>query len=185
MNVTLPATQTRPARSIAAWMSTAVPSPRSASFLVFLTLPLFALDQATKALALIFIPEQSQIPVVPGFFNLVLVHNTGAAFGLGTNNNAFFLGLAAFALAIILSLWMRGKFVLRGTRLAVAILLAGIAGNLLDRIIHGHVIDFLDFILPVYGHWPAFNIADVCICTAAGLLILLSFLPEPARPPGD
>jgi signal peptidase II len=140
---------------------------------------LFVADQATKALALWFIPLHTHIMVIPGFFNLVLVHNTGAAFGMGSNNNTFFLGLAALALAIILSLWFRGRFVLRGTRIAVALLLAGILGNLLDRLLHGHVIDFLDFILPFYGHWPAFNIADVCICTAAGLLVLLSLLPEP------
>jgi len=154
-------------------------APRSPKPLLFLTLPLFVADQITKALALCFIPLHSSIPVIPGFFNLVLVQNTGAAFGIGSNNNTFFLGLASLALAIILSFWFCGRFILRGTRIAVALLLAGILGNLLDRILHGHVIDFLDFILPFYGHWPAFNIADVCICIAAGLLVLLSLRPDP------
>ncbi len=62
--------------------------------------------------------------------------------------------------------------------MAVAVLAAGVAGNLIDRLIHGHVIDFLSFDLPVrYARpWPAFNVADMCICVAAGLMIIASFL---------
>jgi signal peptidase II len=115
------------------------------------------------------------IPVWPGRFNLVHVYNTGAAFGLGRDNNWFFLLLASAALLIIGFCWMKNYFRDPLTRISVSILLAGVAGNLLDRILHGHVIDFLDVILPWYGHWPSFNVADSCICVAAGLLVIGAF----------
>lgn len=155
--------------------------------LLWITLPLFVADQITKWIVLQNISLMESIPVIPGFFNLVLVYNTGAAFGLGKNNNTFFLALSAIAAVVILVLWIRGTFQNPFTRLAVSILLAGVAGNLVDRIVHGHVVDFLDVILPWYGHWPAFNIADSAICVAAGLLIWDSLFPraDTAPPPSE
>jgi signal peptidase II len=154
--------------------------------LLWLTLPLYALDQLTKFAVLASLPHYASIPVIPGFFNLVHVYNTGAAFGLGKDNNWFFLLLAAGALVFISILWWRGVFLFFSTRLAVSLLLAGVAGNLTDRILHGHVVDFLDFILPWYGHWPAFNVADSCICVAAFILVWSAIFPPrdptPAQP---
>lgn len=160
---------------------------RSATLLWALSLPLYLLDQLTKLAVLRWIPEGMEIPVLPGFFNLVHVYNTGAAFGLGKNNNLFFLVLSLVALVGLLVFWFRGAFRLSATRWAVAILLAGVAGNLTDRIAHGHVVDFLDFILPFYGHWPAFNVADSCICIAAVLLVWQSFSSPgtPTKPAGS
>jgi signal peptidase II len=143
--------------------------------LLWVTLPLFLLDQATRWWILQNIPTYGVIPVWPGVFNLVHVYNTGAAFGMGKDNNWFFLALAAVALCILLFCWFKNYFVDPLTRVAVSILMAGVAGNLLDRILHGHVVDFLDVILPWYGHWPSFNVADSCICIAAGLLIIGAF----------
>lgn len=153
--------------------------------LLGVTLPLFILDQLTKWWALASIAPHQSIPVIPGFFNLVRVYNTGAAFGMGKDNNWFFLLISAVALVVLLALWMRGSFQEGKTRLAVVLLLSGVAGNLTDRIIHGHVVDFLDFILPWFGHWPAFNVADSCICIAAALLIWQALIPtpQPAPPP--
>lgn len=145
--------------------------------LLMVTLPLFLLDVATKWAVLATIPSHASIPVIPGFFNLVRVYNTGAAFGMGQNNNHIFLALAAVALVVLLVLWFLRVFQEKITRLAVALMLSGIAGNLLDRILFGHVIDFLDFILPWYGHWPSFNVADSTICVAAFLLIWTAFFP--------
>lgn len=156
--------------------------------LLWVTLPLFVLDQATKWWALAAIQPHESIPVIPGFFNLVLVFNTGAAFGIGRDNNWFFLALSGTALVGILFFWFRGAFRLPVTRVAVALLLSGVAGNLVDRIVHGHVVDFLDFILPWYGHWPAFNVADSAICIAAALLIwsaLFGDTPRKAKAPTE
>jgi signal peptidase II len=114
--------------------------------------------------------------MIPGFFNLVQVHNTGAAFGMMKNNSWFFIVLASVALIVLVVMTISGKVKDRLSKVAVAILAAGVAGNLTDRLLHGYVVDFLDFILPWYGRYPSFNVADICICVAAGLFILASFL---------
>lgn len=151
------------------------------SLLLAVSLPLYILDQITKVLVLKFIPVHEQIVVIPGVFNLVQVHNTGAAFGMLKDNNVFFLALASTALVVLAVLGLRGAFVGLPMRLGAALLASGVIGNLTDRILHGHVIDFVDVILPWYGHWPAFNVADSCICIAAALFILSSFLSEPDK----
>ena len=140
------------------------------------SLPLYLLDQVTKAVVLATISTDEMVSVIPGFFNLVQVHNTGAAFGMLTDNNLFFIALSCAALIVLGILGWKKVFVDGPSRWAAALLVAGICGNLTDRILHGHVIDFLDFILPVYGRWPAFNVADSSICIAAGLFIVASFL---------
>jgi len=141
-----------------------------------IALPFYLLDQATKFAVLKWISPDEVVPVIPGFFNLVQVHNTGAAFGMLKDSNYFFIGLASAALVVLFVLTKRGVFKDRLSRVASALLVAGVVGNLTDRLLHGHVIDFLDFILPWYGRWPAFNVADSCICVAAGLFIIASFL---------
>lgn len=138
-------------------------------------LPLYLLDQLSKWLVLRNISPEEIVPIIPGFFSLVQVHNTGAAFGMLSNNNAFFIGLSSLAMIVLAVLTWRGYFQDLLAQWAGAILVAGVAGNLTDRLLHGHVVDFLDFILPWYGRWPAFNVADSCICVAAGLLIISSF----------
>ncbi len=145
------------------------------------SLPLYILDQLTKSLVLTHISTDELIPVIPGFFNLVQVHNTGAAFGMLRDNNLFFVILSFSALIILGILAWKDVFQDWTSRWAGALLVAGVAGNLTDRILHGHVVDFLDVILPWYGRWPAFNVADSCICVAAGLFILGSFLDGKRR----
>ncbi|MEI6032744.1 MAG: signal peptidase II [Verrucomicrobiae bacterium] len=149
---------------------------------LFLILPLYFADQATKWLVVQSIQTDESVPVIPGFLNFVQVHNTGAAFGILKDSNAFFIVLASVALAVMAALAWRGVFLGALMRIGAALLATGILGNLTDRIFRGYVLDFLDVILPWYGHWPAFNVADSCICIAAGLFVLDSFLPhrEPA-----
>ncbi len=150
---------------------------------LLLSLPLYILDQVTKFLVLRHIGLHDVIPVIPGFFNLVQVHNTGAAFGMLRDNNTFFIFLASAAsIALAVFAW-RGAFTGAPMRVGAALLAPGITGNLTDRILHGYVVDFVDIILPWYGHWPAFNVADSCICIAAGLFIIAGFLPEKSEQP--
>ena len=149
-------------------------------YFLALTLPLYVLDQLTKWLVLRSIGTDDQIAVIPGFFYLVQVHNTGAAFGMLSNNNVFFIALASVAMVVIAVLWKRGAFPGWPAQVGVALLLSGVLGNLTDRLRLGFVVDFLHFILPWYGHWPAFNVADSCICVAAGLL-LIGALTEPKK----
>jgi signal peptidase II len=150
-------------------------------YLIFLGLPLFALDQLTKWLVRLNIPYGTELPVIPGFFSLVHASNTGAAFSLFTGNNIFFVGLALAALGVIIFLLIRDSRARNTaqrlnhlTKISFGLLAAGILGNLTDRIFRGAVTDFLHFYINEYA-WPSFNVADSCICIAAGLLILSSF----------
>jgi signal peptidase II len=144
--------------------------------LLSITLPLYLLDQVTKWLVLRFISTDEFVPVIPGFFYLVQVHNTGAAFGMLKDNNLFFMILASVALVLVAIFARRGAFADAPSRFGAALLVSGVLGNLTDRILHGYVIDFLDVILPWYGHWPAFNVADCAICAAATLFLISGFL---------
>jgi signal peptidase II len=153
-------------------------------FLFFLGLPLFLLDQLTKWLIRENIPYGSEVPVIPGFFSLVHASNTGAAFSMLTGNNLFFICLALAALLFIVVLLFRQrrtKGVDQLSQVALVLLASGILGNVTDRILRGAVTDFLNFYYQ--GHyWPSFNVADSCICVAAGLMILTSLRkPEPKR----
>lgn len=149
---------------------------------LLLTLPLYAADQITKFLVLRYIGVHDVIPVIPDVFNLVQVHNTGAAFGMLRDNNFFFVALASLAALVVAVLAWRGAFEGRLMQVGAALLGAGIIGNLTDRLLHGYVVDFLDVILPWYGHWPAFNVADSCICVAAALFIASSLAPAKTKP---
>jgi signal peptidase II len=160
-------------------------------FLLGLSLPLILLDQLSKWLIQQNIPYGSEVPIIPGFFSLVHVSNTGAAFSLLQGNNLFFVVLAISALAVVIFLLIRDHWQtdpLRRlhwtTKVSLALLAAGILGNLIDRLIRGSVLDFLHFYFREYA-WPSFNVADSCICIAAGLLIFASFRkqrPVPENP---
>lgn len=181
--------------------------------LVCLIIGLYVLDQVTKLL-IVFNFEQpvlqfsseggrriwDTIPVIDGYLNIVRVHNTGVAFGFG-NGTAWssYVFLAIPIIAIIALIWGYRKqfFSTLWMKIAWAFLLAGIFGNLTDRLIQGfllnishlltfwervmsgYVVDFIDVTIPVINYkWPAFNVADSCICIAAGIFLICSFAGE-------
>jgi signal peptidase II len=146
-------------------------------FILLLSLPLYALDQITKWLVLRFVaPDQPHV-IIPDVFSLVHVTNTGAAFGILPHNNLVFVVLCFLALLVIVPLLLRRRSVDPLRDISLALLLAGVLGNLTDRLIHGHVIDFLlfDLHIPFAHPWPAFNVADSCICIAVVCFIIHSF----------
>ncbi|MDQ2660030.1 MAG: signal peptidase II [Verrucomicrobiota bacterium] len=149
-------------------------------FLFFLTLPLYALDQVTKWCALHFVPADQPRILIPEFFAFVFVTNNGAAFGSFKNNNLFFVILSCVALIVVLTLLLRPHARDAWRDLSLALLLAGVMGNLTDRFVHGHVIDFLLFNLhvPFADPFPAFNVADSCISIAVVCFIIHSFRQE-------
>jgi signal peptidase II len=153
-------------------------------FIFLLSLPLYALDQATKYLVLRFVDPDQPRAVVSGFLTLVNVTNTGAAFGSFKNNNTFFVAVSCLALLFVVSLLVRRRLRDVWRDISLALLLAGILGNLTDRLLYGHVIDFLlfDLHVPLAHPWPAFNVADSCICVAVLFFILHSFKPKEAAP---
>lgn len=137
-------------------------------------------DQLTKYWAAATLVKGS-IPVVP-FLTFTLVHNTGAAFGFlssaGGWQNTFFMIVAALAAVLIIVMLWRLQDHWVGT--ALALILGGAVGNLIDRMWHGYVIDFIDV---YYGtwHWPAFNIADSAITIGAVLLVIDAVKPKASR----
>jgi signal peptidase II len=150
-------------------------------YLISIGLPLYGLDQLTKWFVRHQIPYGSEVPIIPGFFSLVHASNTGAAFSMFTGNNIFFVCLALAALAVVIFMLVRDSHarpisqrLTRLTKISFALLASGILGNLTDRIFRGAVTDFLHFYVREYA-WPSFNVADSCICVAAGLLLLTSF----------
>jgi|SRR4029450_3638668 signal peptidase II len=146
-------------------------------FILLLSVPLYALDQWTKQLVLRFIgPDEPRTVIAPDFFELVNVTNTGAAFGSFKNNNTLFILISSVAFLIVVTLLVRRHPRDAWRDVSLALLLAGILGNLTDRLLYGHVIDFLLFNLhlPHADPWPAFNVADSCISIAVVLFIIHS-----------
>jgi len=141
---------------------------------LILTAALIILDQLTKHLADVFISYGSSVKIIPFFnsFNLTNVHNTGVAFSMFQGKNFFFTVFTAVFLAAI-GFWLYKNRAKLSTiqKYAFALILAGGFGNLIDRIFRGAVIDFLDFGINTL-RWPAFNIADSCVCIAAGLILV-------------
>jgi signal peptidase II len=147
-------------------------------FIFFISLPLYLLDQLTKAYVILSISPEEPRKIIPGFFDLVHITNTGAAFGSFRGNNTFFIGLSIVALLFVVILLVRRHRSPDPWRdFSLALLLAGVLGNLTDRLLYGHVIDFLLFDLHIpYAHpWPAFNVADSCICIAVIFFVIHSF----------
>ncbi|CAN5447839.1 hypothetical protein BH11ACT8_BH11ACT8_25480 [soil metagenome] len=141
---------------------------------VSIALTAYVVDQVTKALAVVKLDGRDDVQVVGDLLRLHLTRNPGAAFSLGTEFTPV-LGVLAMAAAVVV-VWFARRIGSAGWATALGFLLAGIVGNLTDRIVrppsvmHGHVVDFLR--LP---HWPIFNVADICINVAAVLIVILAF----------
>jgi len=147
-------------------------------YILLLSLPLYALDQITKWFVVQFVRAEDIHVVLTDFFAIVNVTNDGAAFGSFKNNNTFFIVLSCVAFVFVFALLVRrtrNRDPLRD--ISLALLLAGIMGNLTDRFVHGHVIDFalFDLHVPLAHPWPAFNVADSCIFIAVACFIIHSF----------
>ena len=166
--------------------------------LLFLTAVIvFVLDQATKAwifyhpelpLGSYFYPDS--IPVIDGFFYIVHIGNEGAAWGMLHGYGSVLVLFALLALVAIYKLRHSLELHRRPMQLAFGLLIGGVLGNLVDRLLHGHVIDFLDFHFPFSipyllpeGRYPAFNIADCGIVIGVFSYITLSFFQK--EPPAE
>jgi len=143
-----------------------------------LFLGLFLLDQGTKASILRF-GDHLTLSVIPGLLNLVSVRNTGIVFGLFSGENWLWIGVGAAFLLVAFWIGRRLDWRRREINGIAALLAAGAAGNLSDRIVHGFVVDFIDLYVGPW-HWPSFNVADSCLCLAS-LWILFRFGLAPGR----
>lgn len=141
---------------------------------LWLSLFVLILDQASKQLAEASLQLSERIPLLP-FFNLTLAYNEGAAFSFLSDEGGWqrwlFSGLALLV-TLVLVVWMkRLRSDERLLAIALALIIGGALGNLVDRMLWGHVIDFLDLYYRQW-HWPAFNLADSAIVLGVSLFIL-------------
>lgn len=139
---------------------------------VVIALVVAALDQVSKWQVLDAGFRIGDRVVVTSYFNLVLVWNRGVSFGIWNNDsemNAWVLSILAIAIAaaMLVWLWRTGR---RTIMVAVGLVVGGAVGNVIDRLLHGAVVDFLDFHAFGY-HWPAFNVADSAITVGALVLV--------------
>ncbi|MGM0417548.1 MAG: signal peptidase II [Thermodesulfobacteriota bacterium] len=133
------------------------------------------LDQLTKYIVVANIPLYTSVKIIPGLFDLTYLHNPGGAFGLladqSENIRIFvFIVMASAAAGLVLWFYKTTPENFKWLRTAYAIIFAGAAGNLIDRIRLGYVVDFLDFYIKDM-HWPAFNIADSLITIGMGIIV--------------
>lgn len=139
-----------------------------------------ALDVVTKILAMAKLDPENPVVLLGGLLRLQLIRNPGAAFSLGENFTVVFAVLSGLVLVFVVVVLARrlGHY---GWAVALGLLGAGVAGNFIDRLfrdpapLHGHVVDFLQ--LP---RWPIFNVADMCITSAAVLIMVLSVIKNVA-----
>ena len=159
------------------------PAPHWRRWLL-LSLGIVIVDQITKHIVLARFRTGERLPVIDGFFDLILAFNPGAAFSFLSSASGwqrYFFVTLALGVSAVLVLFLRrpGN---AGLQLGLALILGGAIGNVIDRILIGEVVDFL---LLYHGtwSWPAFNVADSAITTGAGLLILDSFRARHADEP--
>ena len=130
---------------------------------MILSLTVLLLDQATKAWAQHALSDIVSLPVIPGFFHLTLVHNSGVAFGLFQDQSLLVFCGVLVILGGLFWVILRKQALRRGAAAgSLGLILGGALGNLIDRIRFGGVVDFLDFQV-----WPVFNLADSCITVGA------------------
>ena len=154
---------------------------RSKYSYLFITLIVLAVDQLTKQWAITSLKPVSLIEVIPGFFRLSFATNRGVAFSMFAeselNVRLIFAAVSTLAAIFVFIYLARTPAARIRMNAALSLLLAGIIGNLIDRVRLGEVIDFLDFHLGEKYTWPTFNIADAAICFGA-LLLALEMLRE-------
>jgi signal peptidase II len=143
---------------------------------LLIALTVLLLDRITKWAIARNIPLEETINIIPGFFRLTHLENTGAAFSLFADSSspfrtALLIAFSVAALAVVSVLLWKDRSVFHSGTLALSLILGGAVGNLWDRVIDGEVTDFLDFYIGIH-HWPPFNVADSAIVVGALLLFL-------------
>jgi signal peptidase II len=151
---------------------------------LLIALAVLLLDRMTKWAIAQTIPLEDAVSIIPGFFRLTHLENTGAAFSLFADSTSPFrttllITFSVAALAVVSVLLWKDRSVFNSGTLALSLILGGAVGNLWDRVSDGRVTDFLDFFIGVH-HWPPFNIADSAI-VAGALLLFLRMLSKDHR----
>lgn len=149
---------------------------------LLVSVAVIALDQLTKQWVLTSLPEHVAVPVIDGFWNWYRTYNTGAAFSFLSDAGGwqkYFFVVLAVAISGLLVAWLRRTP--RGdwkTALPFALVIGGAIGNVIDRLLHGHVVDFIQWYWRDW-YWPAFNVADSAIVAGAVGIALSGLLAKP------
>lgn len=161
---------------------------------VLLGLAVFVLDQLSKTAILRHWPMNTQTAVIPGFFSIVHFRNPGAAWGLFADHTGLLALLSAVVMAAMVFWFDRLVEGFPERAMALGAVFGGIAGNLVDRVVHGEVVDFILVYWRTF-QWPAFNVADSAISCGVTIFVLSSFLrqqptvatacPDGAPPAGE
>ncbi len=144
------------------------------------------LDRVSKWLVQARIGLHESVGILPGLFRLTHVQNSGAAFGLFADSSSewkvsILVMFSLLALVVVSALLWKNSHSITTTGVGLSLILGVAVGNLWDRLLHGHVVDFFDFYIGNY-HWPAFNIADSAIVVGAFLLVAeILFAKSPAE----
>ena len=134
------------------------------------------LDQVTKAMAVAWLDPMNPPRILGGLVTFQLIRNPGAAFSMGENATVMFAALAV-VMVVVVVVWLAPKVTTRAWAVATGLGIAGIAGNLTDRLVrppgimHGHVVDFIE--LPYFA---IVNVADICLTSAAVTIVVLSLI---------
>ncbi len=150
--------------------------------LLFISLLIVCIDQITKYIARnnLFLYETKV--VIPNFWNWTLAYNKGAAFSLFAHQAGSWPKLFFGVIAFIVSMWLINYLLMKVYTLingiAFSFILGGAIGNLIDRIVHDQVTDFIDWYYKAY-HWPAFNVADSFICLGVTVIIIEGIFLKP------
>jgi signal peptidase II len=145
--------------------------------IVVLVAVIVAFDQLTKFIVDRSMPLHHSIPIIEGFFSLTYVRNTGAAFGIFAGSaelfrRPFLILVSVVAIGFIVVMLKRLRDSEKWLVIALAFILGGAIGNLIDRVLYGEVIDFLDCFWGSY-HWPAFNVADSFITVGVTITLFI------------
>ncbi len=135
------------------------------------------IDQILKGMVLVSMEVGSSIPIIKNFFSITYVENKGAAFSILSGNTILLIVLSLVALNILYILFLKDKVLKTPHLIAIGLLMGGVIGNLVDRLLYGHVIDYLDFNILGYN-FPVFNFADICIVLPTLFILYITLKEE-------
>lgn len=144
--------------------------------ILLLILAVIAIDQASKYYIQTHMTPGLSIPVIDNVFHITYVLNPGAAFGILQHRTWFFVAVAVLLFAAVAYCYRRIPPGYKLLRPGLGLLLGGAAGNVIDRVQTGFVVDFFDFRI-----WPVFNVADTAICIGVGFIVYSILLPQGKR----
>jgi signal peptidase II len=155
----------------------AVSRATSTGLALALALSVFLADQVSKRLIQGSLRPGESIPAIPGVLRISYTRNDGGAFGILGGQSGLLLIGSAVAVAVVLWMLLQGPPA-RATALGCGLILGGAAGNLLDRLVAGDVVDFLDLEFWPLWQWPVFNAADIAIVLGVAVLFLAALRPD-------